>query len=106
MSMTDGHWLDLDRRLTRLEQLIQSGLAEITRRLDQINGRVTENDRWRLGHEQHHAEIQARQARLEASDAWRERETAAQRWRWGAAIALGTTVANVIVQIVLRWLGR
>jgi hypothetical protein len=108
--MSDLSLLDLDRRLTRLEQLIQTGLADIVRRLDQLNGRVADGERWQRSHEQAHTALQVEQARLEArveqQDAAAQRAETTGRWRWGVVVALGTAAANALVQVLLRLVAR
>lgn len=101
---------DIDRRLTRLEEMLSAGIREITRRLDTINGRVAEHERWREEHVTEHTGIAVREAEREARCAERERLMAegaqAERWRWGVLVAVGTALANLVTQIALRVVAR
>jgi hypothetical protein len=104
------HDYAIDRRLTRLEEMLSAGIREITRRLDTINGRVAEHERWREEHTGEHTRLAVREAERAARCAERERHMAesaqAERWRWGVLVAVGTALANLVAQIALRVVGR
>mgnify|MGYP005872574395 CR=1 FL=1 len=106
----DGTLSDLDRRLTRLEEMIAGGFREITRRLDTLNGQVARHEQWQHDHDARHTTIAVEQAELRAAYSEQRRQEladrAADRWRWGVRIAVATAATNALLQVALRLLAR
>jgi hypothetical protein len=104
------HGYSIDLRLTRLEDMLSAGIREITRRLDAINGRVAEHERWREEHVAEHTRLAVREAEEAARHAERERlmgeRAQTDRWRWGVIVAVGTALVNLVTQIALRVVAR